>query len=582
MSLFSELKRRRVFATAVIYVPAAWLAAEIILVIAQYFSASEWLGRVVIVLFLLGFPVALLLSWLFDITKDGVKRASPGTPLGIVTLLASGLFLSAGAYITYRIITENPLISVVILPLEMITSDPTAESYGFGIAESLRSSLRQTSAFSVPGRVSSAAVVKAGLDIPGIAKKLDVQYIVEGTLKIVAQKLDVSISLINNGGNVQWSQGFEGAIEDIFDLHNDIVIAVALQLDLDETDPQLQRIIGKPAPTHDVEAYRLYLQGRRGGEGAAEALKAANERDPGFADVYAALALEYATKCWVLDDRTSSLCDLGVNYADQGLKLDPELGEAMAALAMIYAVRYQYSEAQAAIKQLRALPDWLAHSSSLPYAYINLGRLEEAWNTSVELYKNDRVNPITVSNLALFEWMLRDNDALANDYEKMLIEMGGQSFLGMFPESRVHRVGLAEALEDAKNLMPLFDFPSDLADIIVRPAYDVSYRKVALENLRALYERGDIRFASYWENLISLRQTDEAVDMAFEQFDQDVLNPVMFWLRDHGRQEFQSHPRFIELVEYVGLAEYWDQEGWPIFCEPRGGSHICGVDYEVP
>ncbi len=119
MSIFEQLKKRRVFTTAAIYIPGAWLVAEIILAFMDRFDAPVWAGDMVSMLFLLGFPVALLLSWLFDVSSDGVKRASPGTPMGIITLLASGLFLSVGAYISYQVFSGRlDEIRIAILPLK--------------------------------------------------------------------------------------------------------------------------------------------------------------------------------------------------------------------------------------------------------------------------------------------------------------------------------------------------------------------------------------------------------------------------------------------------------------------------------
>ena len=165
MSLFSELKNRKVFTTAVIYVPGAWLVAEILIFLTDRMDTSRWVGDVIAVLFVLGFPVALLLSWLFDITKDGVRRATPGTPLGIVVLLGSGLFLSTSAYISYQVFSgRSSEISVVILPLKTNAAIPADQAYGSGIADSIRSSLQQIPVFRVPARISSEAVVNAGLE----------------------------------------------------------------------------------------------------------------------------------------------------------------------------------------------------------------------------------------------------------------------------------------------------------------------------------------------------------------------------------------------------------------------------------
>ena len=137
------------------------------------------------------------------------------------------------------------------------------------------------------------------------------------------------------------------------------------------------------------------------------------------------------------------------------------------------------------------------------------------------------------------------------------------------------------AIENMRGVLSFWNVSPDYADIIVPPYYNSSLTQDSLEKLEDMYARGDIRLAWYWLALIHLYETDRAVNMAFDVFDEGVLNPVMFWTEEAGRIEFRSHPRFIELVEYIGLASYWDEVGWPIFCEPRGDSHFCGLEFVV-
>jgi TolB-like protein len=591
MSLFSELKKRKVFTTAAIYVPAAWLIAEIFIFLADRLGAPQWLGDVIAVLFILGFPVTLLLSWLFDFTKDGVKRASPGTPLGIMVLMASGLFLSTGAYISYQLFSGRlSEISVAILPLKTNAAVPAAQPYGFGISDSLRSSLQQIPIFRVPARTSSEAVVQAGLDIPGIASKLDVHYIVEGTLEMAGQNLNISISLIDSDGDVRWSERFQRATRDIFDLQNDLVRAVALELGLDESDTDLQRNIRKPAPTQDMEAHRLFLQGKYGEiepsvsqveSGRMKALKAARQRDPGYAAVYPAIAFWYAWDCWLLRDRRSPSCELAVNYATQGLQIDPDQADALTTLAFVHSLRYEYPAAQAAIDRFLALRDATLNSSSLPWAYLNLGRVQLAWETALKYYRNDPLNVLAIGNVVLWASVLKKDDVMAERYENVMMELVGFSILMGYPATRVHRVDLQTAIQDARKVLPFWGISPDLADVWVRPIYDPSLRQSSLEELRIFYERGDIRVGPYWETLITLHQTDAAVSMAFDLFDQGALEPVQVWLDGSGAKEFRNHPRLMELLEYIGLASYWNDVGWPPFCEPRGNEHFCGLDFEV-
>jgi len=591
VSLFSELKRRKVITTAAIYVPSAWLVAEILVFLADRLGSPQWVGDVIAVLFVLGFPLALLLSWLFDVTGDGVKRASPGTPLGILILLVSGLFLSTSAYISYQVFSgRSSEISVAILPLKTNAAVPAAQPYGLGIADSLRSSLQRIPVFRVPARTSSEAIAQAGLDIPSIASKLDVQYIVEGTLDLVGQNLAISISLIDEGGDVRWSERFERATRNLFDLQNDLVRAVALELGLDESNTDLQRNLRKPVPTQDMEAHRLFLQGKyitvQPGvpmveSEAMKALQAARKRDPGYAAVYPAIAFFYGFDCWMEEDRSSPSCELAVNYATQGLQLDPDQADALTTLALVHSIRYEYSEAQAAIDRFLSLADHTPLTSSLPWAYLNLGRLQLAWDSAKEYYRNDPLNPFAVGNMVAWAAVLKKDDELAEYYENIMLEMMGFSLLAGYPAARLHRVDMKTAIQDLRNILPAWGISPDLANIWVPQLYDPSLRLSALTEFQAWYERGDIRAETYWHSLFFLYQTDEAINLAFNLFDQGVLNPSWFWFDDPGEKEFRSHSRFIELVQHIGLASYWDVVGWPPFCEIRGDEHFCGLDFAV-
>lgn len=599
MSLFSELKKRKVFRTAVFYVPTAWLASEILIVIADRLNAPDWVGGVIVVLFLLGFPVALLLSWLFDIKGQDVedpsqnaKQMSPGTPLGIILLLASGLFLSTGAYLSYQVLSGGlSQVSVAILPLRTKATDPDSQPYGSGVADEVRSSLRRIDGFKVSAHYSSEAVIKLGLDIPDIASKLDVQYIVDGTLDLVGQSLKVTVSLMDSSGHERWSQEFDAAIQDINNLQTEIVRTVAMQLGVNESNTQLQSVIKKPAPTQDVEARRLYLvgkYGRYGMEGSLEdssamkAFKAARDRDPGYAAVYPAIALSYATRCWALDDRHNPQCEMAIDYAKRGLQIEPDLPEALATLALVYSIQYRYSESQAAIDRLQAFPDHAIESSSLPWAYMNLGRMQETWDSTEEFYRNDPLNPSATLSMALYAWALKKDNDLVDYYSAIHEELTGRPTLTTFPVARVHRVDMETAIADLRqNLVDSFQVTPDLAEITVTPLYDPSYRKTALADLERLYEDGEIRDTWYWQSLINLHETDRAIELAFDLRNRAVLNPAMFWAPSGGHLEFRGHKRFIELVEHVGLASYWDEVGWPPFCEPRGDSYFCGNTFAV-
>jgi hypothetical protein len=272
---------------------------------------------------------------------------------------------------------------------------------------------------------------------------------------------------------------------------------------------------------------------------------------------------------------------MAVNYATQGLQLDPELADALATLALVYSVRYEYKKAQDAIDRYNQLVGQKVTSASIPWAYINLGKPQLAWDTILEFYKNDPLNMYAVGSVSQWAYMLKNDDQLAEYYESLAHELMGIPFNARVPEIRMKRVDVQTAVRDQRMLAPMFGINPDISDVVVPPVYDASLRESAAEELDQWYERGDIRLATYWAELIGLNRTDQVVNMSFDLFDQGVLNPVMFWSRQTGRMEFRNHPRFMELVEYIGLASYWDEVGWPGFCEKRDIGYFCGLEYHV-
>lgn len=584
MKLLSELKNRRVFSTAALYIPAAWLGAEIILAVFDRFGAPVWAGDVVVVLFLLGFPVVLLLSWLFDVTAQGVRRASPGTPLGIVVLLASGLFLSVGAYVSYQVFSGRyESIRLAVLPLQANSLEADTQPYGAGIADSLRNSLRGLPSFSIPARTSSEAIVSAGLDIPGIAARLGVEYVLEGSLERIGNRLNVAVTLLDENGQVLWSESYQRAVRELFSLQNELARAVALQLGVGESNPVLQAQIQKPPPTNDPEAHRLYLQGKYAPvndaemSGRLESLKAARERDPGYAQVYPAIASNYAMACWGLDDRTAPSCELAITFAQQGLELDPSLAEAWAVLALVHSIRYEWEEALDAINRFEALPNNQVLSVDLPSAYLNLGMAQQAWNHALEFYDNDPLNFFAPTILAMWGWYCLENTETTDFYSALADELVPVAALASWPETRMHRVPLEQAVEEARQSSYLFDIPPDWAEVVIPVLYDPSLAEAAAIELDALHAEGRIRTAQYWSLLPSVQRYDQFVEMSFDLYDQKVLNPVFLLLSVPGSGEIRSHPRYIELMEYVGLAEFWDEHGWPPFCPEMNGERACSA-----
>lgn len=585
MSLFAELAKRRVFATAAIYVPAAWLAAEILIAIFDRFSAPAWTGDVVVILFLLGFPVALLLSWLFDVSSQGIKRATPGTPIGILSLLAAGLFLSVSGFVSYQVLSGRLAeVRIAVLPFHTSELQEGAAPYGSGVANALRSSLRRLSGTKVPGQTSSEAVLSMGLDIPGIAKRLAVEYVLEGNLEVVGDNIQLDVVLLDEGGKELWSEGFERAVREIFALQHDLLRSLSSELGIESSHPSLQAQLDEPAPTSDPEAHRLYLSGRllpgdydkpEAERRKMQAFMAARQRDPTYAAVYAAIAKEYANECWILDDRTSHKCDLALQFAEQGVELDEHLVDAWGVLAMVRALRYDWYGAQEAIDHIHSLPWTDSSSQSLPMAYWNLGRFQQAWDALVNAYENDPLNPMHSWVLGAWAYLLLEDRELSDRYALLARELQPGAHYGGWPDIAVHRLPLAQAIENARQTYNTFMEGADWAPVIVPIIYGEAEPESAWSNIDRWMADELIRPATYWWMLAYVNRIDDFIDLSFKLFDDQSLNPALMLMSIPNHEAIRAHPRFLDLMDYIGLAEYWDQVGWPRYCSLVGGVRRC-------
>jgi hypothetical protein len=328
----------------------------------------------------------------------------------------------------------------------------------------------------------------------------------------------------------------------------------------------------------------LYLRGKHlSAEGSSEedspslqALKEARDRDPGYAAVYSAIAFNYALMCWGLDDRKHPFCELAVNYANQGLLLDPQMADALAVLAMVHSVRYEWDLAQHAIDRFNASPANDVISHALPAAYVNLGRMQHAWDAGLEFYENDPLNAFAAGPLALWGWSLLQDQVLSDHYDAIVTELMPLSITAAFPEIRKHRIPLQEAIEQGRMSSMFFGNPPGWADLIIPAIYDPSLAESAAIELDKWIVEGKVRRAQYWGFLPYVGRTDQFVEMAFDLYDENILNPVMLWIDMGGVERIRTHPRYIELMEYIGIADYWDQHGWPAFCELDDGVRKCG------
>ena len=188
MSLFNELKRRKVFRVAIGYVIAAWLVVQVADLVADNFLAPVWVMQMIITLLIAGLPISLILSWAFDLTADGIKRTENGEIEGSLTVsnksilaLVGGFGLIVAVVVIFYVAWPRDDRSIAVLPFEDISPGGDQAYFGNGIADELRLELQRLDGLRVAGRTSSIA--SAQEDSKTIGEILNVESILEGSIR---------------------------------------------------------------------------------------------------------------------------------------------------------------------------------------------------------------------------------------------------------------------------------------------------------------------------------------------------------------------------------------------------------------
>lgn len=274
-AFLAELKRRRVYHVAVVYAAAAVAAAQAADVFFPRLNLPDWTVTVVVVLAAAGFPVAMLLGWVFDITPAGVRRTGPppeasgatvarlgylrligGSAAGLVLLLAGGWWLSMLAF------RPAPTIDrLAVLPLASLTSDPEQVYFAHGIHDALISELAQAGV-AVIARTSVLQYEDTRKSVREIARELNVGAVIEGSVLQAGDNVRIRVQLIDGATEAHlWAQTYEGALRDVLALHRQVTRAVARQIRM-SLSPQAHARLRTERPV-DPDAYRAYLRGMR-------------------------------------------------------------------------------------------------------------------------------------------------------------------------------------------------------------------------------------------------------------------------------------------------------------------------------
>ncbi|HWH90468.1 MAG TPA: hypothetical protein VNV64_01605, partial [Candidatus Binatia bacterium] len=361
-NFFGELKRRNVYKVAVAYIVAGWALAQGIAQVFPVFDVPNWAIRLIVLLIIIGFPVALVLSWAFEITPEGIKRTEDvdvtqphsfgGAWIYIAilgALLSIGLFFlgrytareSATAAHTESV-ARIPQKSIAVLPLLNESGDPRDEYFSDGLSEELIAALGQIKDLKVIGRSSSFRFKDRKEESKTIGEKLGVGTLLEGTVRKQGERVRIVAELINAADGIElWTRTFDRDLKDIFAVQEEIARAVAESLRVTLLGSKEK---STPMATNSVEAHNVYLQGhfysvRRNAEDYRKALDyfdQAIQLDPDYALAYAERS-EVWTVIGDLTGQRSTAFPKARSDAEKAVAIAPSLAEAHAALGWVRA-----------------------------------------------------------------------------------------------------------------------------------------------------------------------------------------------------------------------------------------------------
>lgn len=413
MGLVSELRRRNVFRMAVLYVVAAWLIMQVAEVLIGLANLPDWIGTTTLALLAVGFPIALTVSWFYELTPDGISLEKDITAiesithvtgrrmdLVVISLLCAGLILFA--YDKWWT-GPPPEKSIAVLAFENMSGDPEQEYFSDGISEELLNALAKLPGLRVAARTSSFQFKGQHEDIVEIAAALNVAHILEGSVRKSGNKIRITAQLIKaDDGFHLWSETYDRELDDVFAVQDEIAGAIsdALKVKLALVAGQaVQPTVIKAAGT---AAYDAYLQGRElihhrnreSMEGAIQYLERSLSLDNSFAPAHAQLATATMLLTSYAKSEREEARRKATRHLDRAQELEPDLAEAHAGRALLaqYANDYE-ATVEHARKALAANPNYVDAMNWLSNGLGNLGRYEEADAIQKQMLLTD---PLTI------------------------------------------------------------------------------------------------------------------------------------------------------------------------------------------
>ena len=598
-AFFTELKRRNVIRVAGLYLVGAWLLIQIASTMLPAFDGPAWALRGLIITLALGFIPALVFSWVFELTPQGLKRdeevapeesIAPQTARRMNRMIIAVLVLALGYFAVDKFVLAprreaalvattarshpapapnepksavNPK-SIAVLPFDNLSHDPDNAYFAEGVQDEILTRLAKVADLKVISRTSTQRFKSAPENLPEIAKQLGVMNILEGSVQRVNDQVRVNVQLINASNDAHlWAETYDRKLTDIFTVESEIAKTIADTLQAKLTGSEMAAMA--KAPTADTEANELYAKGRffwnkRTGADLRKAIEYFNQaiaKDPDYARAYVGLANSYLLLPYYGAAAPQDSIPHAKAAVKKALELDNTLGEAYATSAKVR-TEHDFEFEQGITEFERAVqlsPNYAtAHHWFASGPLMALARSDRAIAEGKRAVELDPLSLIANAELGLVYLYARRYDEAIAQFRKT-IELDSRFYLAHYElgTALLLKGQSTEAIAAYRTAVELNDDPTVLA--LLGQAYArVEHRDEAQKILARLTEEAKSRYVSGYSFAIlltSLGDKEGAVDALERSYRNGEGNDIYLIRVDPLLDDLHGDPRFEALAEKI-------------------------------
>jgi pentatricopeptide repeat protein len=578
-NFFAELKRRNVYKVAVAYAVAGWALSQGIAQVLPVFDIPNWVIRLIVLLIIIGLPIALVLAWMFELTPQGIKRTEDVDLVAAaqqpkkrtwIFVVIIGALLSIGLFFLGRYSAVNTTASpagisnksIAVLPFDNLSRDPDNAYFAEGVQDEILTRLAKVADLKVISRTSTSHFKSAPENLPQIAKQLGVAHILEGSVQKAGDQVRVNVQLINAMTDAHlWADTYDRKLTDIFAVESEIAKTIAETLQAKITGSEKNSIA--KAPTANPEAYELYLKGRffwnkrTGGDlrKSIEYLKQAIAKDPNYALAYAALADSYGLLRFYGGASPAESIVPATAAAKKALELDDSLAEPHASLGLIATEELEVHRGVSELERAVQLnPNYATAHHWLSLAFTALGQSDRSIKELKRAVELDPLSMVINADLSIgYIYARRYDEAEAQARKTLEIDPGSflaHYYLGMALQLKGR---LKEAIPEFQKAVDVNHDPYSTSMLIqgyARNGQTDEARKL-LAQLNEMAKSAEVPEYAFALAYTSLGDKDRAI-AALEHAFAGGNNSYLFLLPgDPLLDDLRGDPRFEALVQKI-------------------------------